>query len=57
MQRYVSLQTNSEFKAVYLETVQIRIIDDIMCLQTEYQGATLESKEFQYDFNVCKREL
>ena len=67
VQRYVSLLTNSGFKAVFgdrankdvvMSVINILLpkgkqVDDITYLQTEYQGPTLESKEFQYDF-MCQ---
>ena len=67
VQRYVSLLTNSGFKAVFgdkankdvaisvINTLlpEGRKVDDIEYLPTEYQGPTLDSKEFQYDF-MCR---
>ncbi len=64
MQRYVSLLTNSGFKAVFgdrankdvvMSVINILLpegkqVDDIEYMPTEHQGPTQESKEFQYDF-------
>ena len=64
MQRYVSLLTNSGFKAVFgdrankdvvMSVINILLpegkqVDDIEYMPTEFQGPTQESKEFQYDF-------
>lgn len=67
VQRYVSLLTNSGFKAVFgdrrnkdvvisvINTLlpEDRQVDDIEYMPTEHQGPLAESKEFQYDF-MCK---
>ena len=64
MQRYVSLLTNSGFKAVFGDKANKDVVmsvintllpeekrvDDIEYMPTEYQGPMQESKEFQYDF-------
>jgi predicted transposase/invertase (TIGR01784 family) len=64
MQRYVSLLTNSGFKAVFgdrankdvvMSVINILLpegkqVDDIEYMPTELQGPMQESKEFQYDF-------